>query len=394
MSALNQPEFDFWEFVDCAKCRLPFASESGATVPFWLTECGHVVCNSHLNADQSCAQCGSPGIQLVPLQRDMDAPMSDWFRSAPYALDTIAYAVKFQQESMATQLRFYKSRHHQQRMYIEKLRHENAQLRRDNDMLSIRLQHGEAEYPQQHRDRDMQEPSNVVNSNGKRRMIEPYRTSSPRSAATPVGPDRLTLPPGQLPPQLAARQSPESHRPVAQNDDRVQQERPGSSRFTQKFAYADAAPQMNAQHMPLPQAPSRQPHRARQNQENQGPSRNPAAVPPTPSKFKPAVPRHQAPQQRQMPPPPTPQPRHEMPLQNNRSRNSIQEGSSNRFLPPEQRFAPPNVAIPSTAMGNAPKRFVPPTPAPGSRAPSSRATGQGRSGQRQPFVPRHGGGFG
>jgi hypothetical protein len=39
-------EFDFWEFVDCGKCRLPF--QNGA-MPFWLTECGHVICNNHLS---------------------------------------------------------------------------------------------------------------------------------------------------------------------------------------------------------------------------------------------------------------------------------------------------------------------------------------------------------
>jgi len=46
----DQADFDFWEFVCCAKCRMPFALDNGgATVPFWLTECGHVICNSHLS---------------------------------------------------------------------------------------------------------------------------------------------------------------------------------------------------------------------------------------------------------------------------------------------------------------------------------------------------------
>ncbi|KAF8228460.1 hypothetical protein L208DRAFT_1291241 [Tricholoma matsutake] len=65
----SQSDFDFWEFVNCGRCQLPFAL--GATVPFWLTECGHVVCNNHLNADQSCAQCGAQGVHLVPLQREV-----------------------------------------------------------------------------------------------------------------------------------------------------------------------------------------------------------------------------------------------------------------------------------------------------------------------------------
>lgn len=47
----QDPTFDFWEFVSCARCHLPFTPESGGpqSVPFWITECGHVVCNNHLS---------------------------------------------------------------------------------------------------------------------------------------------------------------------------------------------------------------------------------------------------------------------------------------------------------------------------------------------------------
>ena len=52
MSNISQPpEFDFWEFVSCGICHLEYIKESGAlsNVPFWLTECGHVACNSHIS---------------------------------------------------------------------------------------------------------------------------------------------------------------------------------------------------------------------------------------------------------------------------------------------------------------------------------------------------------
>jgi hypothetical protein len=128
----NQPDIDIWEFVDCSKCHLRFSSDSGAPpqVPFWLTECAHVLCNNHLSEfyirdqdiridihaildpDQSCAHCGTQNIQLLPLQRDvsispflicispqdelfkMEPPMSDWFRSIPLSLDALASAAK------------------------------------------------------------------------------------------------------------------------------------------------------------------------------------------------------------------------------------------------------------------------------------------------------------
>ena len=78
-------EFDFWDFVECSKCHLPFITDSGPAIPFWLTDCGHIICNSHLSQskrvvqqisnsmisdpDQSC-HCGSTDIQVIPLQHD------------------------------------------------------------------------------------------------------------------------------------------------------------------------------------------------------------------------------------------------------------------------------------------------------------------------------------
>lgn len=48
----QQREFDIWEFVNCSKCHLQFSPDgvSGPSVPFWLTECGHIICNTHLSA--------------------------------------------------------------------------------------------------------------------------------------------------------------------------------------------------------------------------------------------------------------------------------------------------------------------------------------------------------
>ncbi|KAK1228402.1 hypothetical protein PQX77_008539 [Marasmius sp. AFHP31] len=64
--------------------------------------------------------------------------MSEWFRSVPYMLDAAAYAAKFQQESMAAQIRLLKARHHQQRLYIDKLKREIAELRRFSGSKSLK----------------------------------------------------------------------------------------------------------------------------------------------------------------------------------------------------------------------------------------------------------------
>lgn len=43
-------DLDIWEFTHCDHCMLPFEQSSSeqSRVPFWLTECGHVMCDSHI----------------------------------------------------------------------------------------------------------------------------------------------------------------------------------------------------------------------------------------------------------------------------------------------------------------------------------------------------------
>jgi hypothetical protein len=55
MAADPLTDIDFWEFVSCAKCHLPYTSEPGKAIPFWLTECGHIICNNHLSLSLSCS---------------------------------------------------------------------------------------------------------------------------------------------------------------------------------------------------------------------------------------------------------------------------------------------------------------------------------------------------
>ncbi|KAJ7905641.1 hypothetical protein B0H14DRAFT_3542881, partial [Mycena olivaceomarginata] len=420
-AAGGNAEVDIWEFISCSRCQLPFAS-SGATVPFWLTECGHVVCNTHLNIDQSCAQCGMKSIQLVPLQHQMDAPMSDWFRSIPHALDTVAYAAKFQQETMAFQIRYYKAKQ-QQRGIIDRLKRETAELKKINDILA----HENAQFRQhlgyQDGGEGELEPSDVLNHNGKRTMndADQYRprTSSSRSAVTPLGPDRLTLPPGQHPPSLSSN-TPEDPALRSRSHSRappkasLAPQRPGSSRFLEQYSYN---PPSTQQYHPQPLSHSQAaPRRAKQNQNEQPSQTAPRGTAPL-SRFKPKqgapsssnkangagrpsvqhqgqTMRHDS-RQRTMGPPPTPQQQVRQstdapPPSTRRTDTSLP--LNNRSLPPSQRFAPPAPVdpqhfMPSTSSG-VPQRFTA-----GSRATplggSSRAVMNTMSGggQRVPFVP-------
>ncbi|KIK57691.1 hypothetical protein GYMLUDRAFT_246686 [Collybiopsis luxurians FD-317 M1] len=401
----NSSEFDYWEFVSCSKCHLSFASGAGATVPFWLTECGHVVCNNHLNSDQSCAHCGARGILLVPLQNDMEPPMSEWFRPIPCILDSAAFAVKFQQESMAAQIRHLQMKQQQHRAYIEKLRRENAQLKEANEMLTVQLTGRQSHGPHGH------EPAAYLNTNGKRQMIDfsnPPTSSSPQVVAMPVGPTRITLPPGQNPPHLSSNRDffPTENLPAqAQHS-----ERPGSSRFTQRFSYS---PAQEAQ-MRLPQLSHAQSAHTQlrrplpQNRQSHNTSQSQMPPPPIPAKFTPS---------------PNPKtfyssiepPGSSRDATGNRSssqRLANPQPNTNRLLPLNERFPPP----PGTFAGNTSnfssnsQRFAPPhtnsargnfrpatsshlngTPNPKSNVLLTRAqsnsTNGGGSAQRVPFIP-------
>src|SRR6266702_4553670 len=61
ISSSSPNDLDFWEFVTCSKCHLPFSSGPSAPpqVPFWLTECGHVICNIHLSKSSSPRRASS-----------------------------------------------------------------------------------------------------------------------------------------------------------------------------------------------------------------------------------------------------------------------------------------------------------------------------------------------
>ncbi|KAL4067882.1 hypothetical protein J3A83DRAFT_3766179 [Scleroderma citrinum] len=230
--AASEPDLDFWDFVSCAICHLLFVpnDKGPPAVPFWLTECGHIVCNNHLNPDQSCAKCGDQGIELVPLQRDLEPPMANWFRSLPHAIDNIANAVKFQQQSLAALVRHYRSQCLQFSATCDRLRNERRSLRKEVDALQreiAQLQHYSGP----------REPSHHQNANGKRPMTEVKgfsssgsvkTNSSPRSITTPVPPLRLTLLPGN--PTSFSRQD---LGPPTQQKSRPVAERPGSNRFAQ-----------------------------------------------------------------------------------------------------------------------------------------------------------------
>lgn len=93
ISVAARPEFDFWEFVTCARCHLPYASDSGVPgIPFWLTECGHIVCNNHLSHLMSALIRGfnadMSDQMLIRAVRNVESKESSWFRCSKMRVET------------------------------------------------------------------------------------------------------------------------------------------------------------------------------------------------------------------------------------------------------------------------------------------------------------------
>ncbi|KAF9454666.1 hypothetical protein P691DRAFT_786221 [Macrolepiota fuliginosa MF-IS2] len=184
----------------------------------------------------------------------LDAPMSEWFRSIPSALDMIAYAAKFQQEVMARQIQFYRSRHQQIRIVMEKLRSENSELKRTNESLGqeneqLKQQLGYQELNSN--PEETHESSTLINQNGKRsmdmfRLQYDHPSRRPRTDSSPhrttTTPTRLTLPAGQHAPGLAHPGNDSRHmappRPIPQSHHgNMQTNSRPTSRQIGKFAY-------------------------------------------------------------------------------------------------------------------------------------------------------------
>ncbi|KAG9318699.1 hypothetical protein JVU11DRAFT_795 [Chiua virens] len=220
----QDPEFDFWDFTE-ALPQYRFGLLNVAMFYAILTS----ITDPSKDPDQSCTKCGDQAIQLVPLQRNIDPPMSEWFRSLSFATDSIANAIRFQQESLAALVRYYRNQCLQLSSTCDRLRNERRSLRKEIEVLQreLHLCRGRGVAMEQSR-----EPSAHLNHNGKRIMDEVRgvkTNSSPRSIPTPLGPLRLTRLPGEHPSF--------SQQGLAEQNVVNTVDRPGSSRFIEQYAY-------------------------------------------------------------------------------------------------------------------------------------------------------------
>ncbi|KAH9981040.1 hypothetical protein BGW80DRAFT_1556170 [Lactifluus volemus] len=137
---------------------------------------------------------------------ELDPPMSDWFCSIPHTMDTLSYSIKFQQDMLASLIRFLREKMAQQREILLRVKQEREELkslrktaeelRAENEQLRL--------YAGLH----VNGSNGAANFSGKRQRTDAYSAdgrnpSSPRSVITPLGPNRLTLPAGHQPPVLS-----------------------------------------------------------------------------------------------------------------------------------------------------------------------------------------------
>ncbi|QRW27380.1 hypothetical protein RhiXN_01975 [Rhizoctonia solani] len=183
-----------WEYVHCSVCMVLFLPPNHPDpvpdIPFWLTECGHVVCNNHLMADQSCASCGAKNPSIVPLQRNMSPPVSEWFRPLSDAHESLVMASRIQHNMFVALIRHYRQRYDAAKIMIRQLQTELESLRSQ-----LNSQRYLAASPRlgilEQRDLYDNLYSSSSGSASKRRRIDVEgAVSSPHSSSTPNRPTR------------------------------------------------------------------------------------------------------------------------------------------------------------------------------------------------------------
>ncbi|TFY83698.1 hypothetical protein EWM64_g318 [Hericium alpestre] len=158
----------------------------------------------------------------------MDPPMVEWFQPVNNGLDSVTNAVKFQFDMLASLVRYYKGKCIHQRQLVERIKDEATEAR----MLRKTVEELKLENHQlrQYAGFGDGQPSEFTNLNGKRPMTDAYS-----SVATPLGPNRLTLPPDHQQPKFSQHIS-EGGRSSGSNSGTPfvpPEKRPGSSRFAQ-----------------------------------------------------------------------------------------------------------------------------------------------------------------
>ncbi|ELU44718.1 hypothetical protein AG1IA_01259 [Rhizoctonia solani AG-1 IA] len=137
-------------------------------------------------ADQSCASCGTKNPSIVPLQRNMSPPVSEWFRPLSDAHESLVMASRIQHNMFVALIRHYRQRYDAAKIMIRQLQTELESLR-SQLYLAASPRLGILEQ------RDLYDNlySSSSGSASKRRRIDVEgAVSSPHSSSTPNRPTR------------------------------------------------------------------------------------------------------------------------------------------------------------------------------------------------------------
>ncbi|QRV86146.1 casein kinase I [Ceratobasidium sp. AG-Ba] len=195
-------ESSIWQYVHCSMCMVLFLPPNrpnpAPEVPFWVTDCGHVICNNHLKADQTCAACGTTNISCVPLQqRNMAPSILQWFVPVSESHEKLAIAANVQYNMLTELIEHYKRKYGAAKAVIMRLQGEVKSLQ---EQLELQQNHQPpSHFPLDQRPIHDSGYSSGHSSGSKRRRIDIESNyhfaqggvSSPRSIHTPVVPSRL-----------------------------------------------------------------------------------------------------------------------------------------------------------------------------------------------------------
>ncbi|RIA86119.1 hypothetical protein C1645_780361 [Glomus cerebriforme] len=208
----------YTEFLHCNACFTYSSSPKEDQIRFWLTECGHVVCESCLSKhgeasrdissnamEHTCSVCNTK-CATIELTDKLSPNLGAFFRSAHEMLDEVADVMRFQKTNTTSLIEFLKDKLGKQRQMLDKAKNELLQykdmknelqnLKEENRRLKSQLQEARPSTPVK---RPIESPIKP-NTSPRKLHKSPAQnhnldiSPSQRQPRTPNPPKRLSLP--------------------------------------------------------------------------------------------------------------------------------------------------------------------------------------------------------
>ncbi|KAL7410649.1 hypothetical protein BDY24DRAFT_398840 [Mrakia frigida] len=222
-----EPSHVFTDFLACEVCWRDFNLEDQTQqIPFWITSCGHSLCDDH-GVDPTnprCTKCGTEGITTELFGPNLSSEVAAYFSPAADSLETVAGAVKYQQQYLFNLVLFFKDKVVKQKGVLDEVKgrlaagQESARRVQELEMEVGRLR---SKLDQRtNRIGPPSFPGSSVDGDGRKRIrdvgmhSDPTHHRAPSSAGSlhnALPPHRVSIQPSKRNPSAAAAATVSSH---------------------------------------------------------------------------------------------------------------------------------------------------------------------------------------